>query len=109
MYTITNHQLIESYTKTNKCWAVYIAGGQFDYENDDSPTSWKGFIDTMNKVFSIQYKAFRIYNAVMCSELIVFETEEDVNKIFDIMNSSPYYSEIYALVSGPDGLISENT
>lgn len=105
--SISLFDLIDSYTKTNNVYGVYISY-QFDLDDDTSKISWAGFIKVVTENFDKDEMLY-ILPSVINSELMILPEDKTV-KLFNIMNDrNTYYSEVYACLSGPEGLITENT
>lgn len=106
MKSFNPDKLFEHYCINNNCFGVYIAGEQFDFEED---TRWQHFIGLVQETFPEQKQWANILGAVVNSEYIVMDSQEDAKKLMKIMGDSYFYGNEYAAMFGPNGWITENT
>ena len=99
MKSADKFDLIDAYTRHTGKYAVHIAGEQFK----------RGSRERFNKLVCTGFtKPSHILYAVTNGDLLVFDTEEEARAVFDIMDKH-FYAEVYSCLSGPEGIITENT
>ena len=101
MKSADRFDLIDAYTKHTGKYAVHITASQFH------PSSRKKFDKLVGAKFPAPLAAHIMF-AVTCGDLLVYATEEEARVMFAIMDKH-FYAEVYACLSGPAGIITENT
>ena len=104
------NRMQELVCKTNSCWGINIAGHQFDFGGEAGLSSpmWDFFIFQVHDLFP-QAEALDILSSVINEDLLTFDSERDAWKLYRIMESPELKGNVYAIIYGPEGAITENT
>lgn len=94
--------------RVESMWGVDISSGQFNMDMDSHGRSqWGYFCSRVKTVFPLE--DVDIVVGVLNDSMILFKTEEEARKLYNIMCESPF-EDVYACLISPDaGLITENT
>jgi hypothetical protein len=71
------YQLHELACKTSGSWGVYISGSQFE-------SLWELFVEQVLRLFPVT-EAYNILGSVITEQLMLFETETEACKLYQIM------------------------
>lgn len=91
--------------RVESMWGVDISFGQFNMDMDNP--QWGYFCSRVETVFPLE--GADIVVGVLSDAMILFKTEGEARKLYNIMCESSF-EDVYACLISPDaGLITENT
>lgn len=95
-------ELLECACKQENMWGVSIKFEQFEEK-------YELFVNKVIEAFPTEMTKPTILGSVICDEFLLFDTEEEARKLYNIMEQEPFTDNVYACLVSPTEFCTENT